>query len=621
MLAIDIETYDPLLHIKGDGSIRKDGYILCAGIYDGKNSKVYMPDDPNWQEFKERFESSEEKVFHNGVYDLAWLCCGYNLKLNGTIHDTMTRMALIDEYKDLDLDSCCKYFSVAGKNKNDTIKNWYARVHNKPVDKVTDNMVWKDPLSIWNDIEGRQQMIKYNLQDCKATYDLFYAQEKYMAPYKETYQMECDLYPLLMYMKKHGVRIDEKRLAELRTEIENDIADVEAKLVHDWGITPSIINSPKQLAEAMHALGITSPIKTAKGAESFSASAFDRIQHPVIADIQAWKAKDALLRKYLNGSMANSIINGRIHCTFSPNKREKGGTITGRFSCSHPNLQNIPARDKKHGQKTYGQEMRELFLPEEGQYMAAFDYSQIEYVLMTHYAYGPQAEWAREQTRAGVDFHTMAMNMTGIKERFPVKCINYGILYGMGLATLKMQNYTAFSELAAKAGKTFDEYCNDIYYTYLNKLPVVKDTMRYIENQARVQGYVTSIGGRRHHKPKSYFKDGKWNDGIYKITNYLIQGGAAEVLKNALVKAWKLGLFNVLTMHISVHDENVFSVPKTKEGIEAAVELEKCMNESYNDRLLVPIKACGGIGENWGAKHAEEDWQKLREQYGFGRSD
>ena len=800
MIALDIETYDPNLKELGDGSIRKDGEILCCGSYNGKKAEAYIPNTPGWQKLIDILKSDEPKIFHNGIYDLAWLCCGYDLKVNGTIHDTMTRMSMIDEYADLDLDTCCKRFSIKGKNKNETIEAWYDE-HKKALNLK--GTLWQNSKYLWDNYQAfRDNMIKYNLQDCIATYNLFFAQEPRMQNYQEAYQMECDLYPLLIEMKKNGVRIDEKRLAELTCHIKDELASVEQKLKFEWGLTPTIISSTKQLGSALTNMGLHSPIKTPKGAESWAAGALDRLQeYEVVREIQHWKTLNAIIDKYLQGALYNSIWNGRIHCTFSPNKRDDGGTITGRFSClatgtsvytieygyipiedikpglhtithtgkvaaikklicngikpvylydnlictddhliwtgkqfkeaknvnfktipqehrlmpesscclsskqqanwenwskaswlqryyirwtrqpneqqlrqslslleqspwhvaqekaaktkrlymgnvlvwdievdhedhsflangyyvhncKNPNLQNIPARETKHGHKSYGPEMRELFIPENDCWMFACDYSQIEYLLLAHFAQGPQAEWFREQANAGVDFHTTVQQSMNFPERTIVKTLNYGKMYGMGINKMMQLNYVMFSKLAADRGMDILQFCTWINDLYNEKMPVIKDTMLSIQNLAKVQGYVTSLSGRHHHRPRPYFDPttGKWNDGIYKMTNYLIQGSAADILKKGLLDAWNSGVFNILKMHITVHDENVCSVPKIKEGVEAAAELEACMNNAYKDRLLVPMKAVGGIGDNWNGKHAEDDWQKLRETYGLGRS-
>lgn len=621
MIALDIEAYDPNLKDLGDGSIRKDGCILCCGSYNGKKAEVFYPDTPSWNKLKDLLKSDEPKIFHNGIYDLSWLCCGYGLEVNGIIHDTMTRMAFIDEYADLDLDTCCKRFKVPGKNKNETIEAWYDE--NKKAIGIKGTL-WQNSKMLWDNYEAfRTNMINYNIQDCVATYNLFIAQEPWMRNFQEAYQMECELYPLLIEMKKNGVRIDENKLAELSNHIREELSSVEQKLKFEWNLTPSIISSTKQLGTALTGMGIHSPMKTPKGAESWSADALDRLQeYDVIREIQHWKTLTAVMDKYLHGALYKSIWNGRIHCTFSPNKRDDGGTITGRFSCKNPNLQNIPAREEKHGHKSYGSEMRDLFIPENDCWMFACDYSQIEYLLLAHFAQGPQAAWFREQANAGVDFHTTVQTSMNFPERSVVKRLNYGKMYGMGINKMMQLNYVLFSKLAADKGMDIVQYCNWVNDLYNERMPVIKDTMTYIQNLAKAQGYVASIGGRYHHKPKPYFDPatGKWNDGIYKMTNYLIQGSASDILKKGLLDAWKEGVFNTLKMHITVHDENVCSVPKSREGVEAAAHLEACMNNAYKKQLTVPMKAVGGIGDSWNGKHAEDDWQALREKYGLGRS-
>ena len=622
LIAFDIETYDPNLAKLGDGAVRKDGRILCCGAYGDGISKVFDFDrKEDIKELKDLLKSKDvQPIFHNGVYDTAWLCVGYGMKISSTVHDTMTRQSLIDEYMQLDLDTCCKRMGVQGKNKAETIEAWFDE--NKAALGLKGKL-WQHALTIWNDPTGRDMMKKYCLQDCKATRDLFDKQERWIEPVKEAYDLECRLYPLIIEMKKNGVRIDEEKLSALTNSVESELAATESKLLHEWKLTPGVIASTKQLGEAMHALGIHSPMKTAKGAESWASGALDRLtEYEAVREIQHWKTLSAVLDKYLRGALYDSIWNGRVHCTFSPCKRDDGGTVTGRFACKNPNLQNIPARNEKHGWKSYGPEMRGLFIPDDGCWMFACDYSQIEYLLLAHYAQGPQAAEFRQRANDGVDFHTSVQTSMNFPERGVVKTLNYGKMYGMGIGKMMQINYVMFSKLAAAKGMDILQYCTWVNDLYNEKMPVIKDTMNYIQNLAKMQGYVESISGRRHHKPKPYYdpERGKWNDGIYKMTNYLIQGSAADILKRGLVDAWESGVFNTLKMHVTVHDENVCSVPKTHEGVEAAAALEACMNNAYKSRLLVPMKAVGGIGDSWDSKHAEEDWQKLRLEHGLGKS-
>ena len=650
LVAVDIETYDPKLgEMKSDGSMRKDGKILCVGIYSPDISEVFDFDYPDQiEKCKEIIESRDiDKIFHNGVYDTAWLCCGYDFDIHGVIHDTMTRAAFIDEYQSLGLDDCCKRLGIKGKNKNETIEAWYADWQNimkgcakgfkkgllsgNEVFNTDDGNsyslsdsellslangnyrkdVWANVLEVWANPEGRRLMKEYNLQDCKATYNLFMAQEPLMKGSEEAYQVECDLYYLLIQMKKKGVKLDLKKLDELTEVVDKDKNKSEQFLKDMYGIDAEILASPKKLQTKMNSMDIHSPVRTATGNESFNADALARIQHPVVEKILEYKNYEAIADKYLHGALRKSLIGDRIHCTFSPNKREEGGTVTGRFASSGPNLQNIPAKNKGHG-IDYSQDMRALFIPEDGCMIGAFDYSQIEYLLLAHYAKGPQAEEFRAQANAGVDFHTVAMSMTGLTYRPLVKTYNYGVIYGMGWRTSMEKNYTMFEKLAAEQGLSIEEFAKRTYDNYHAKMPVVRDTMQWCQELARTQGYVQCLGGRKQHKPKPSYDSatGKINDFIYKMLNKLIQGSAAYILKYALRDTWKAGVFDVCPMHITVHDENVISIPFNKEGTEAAAEMKHIMDMSFHSQLLVPMKACAEVGPNWGY-WSDDIWNEM----------
>ena len=650
LIALDIETYDPNLHELGDGSIRKDGRILCCGAHGDGISKVFDFDNPNdIQELRDILKDpSIDKIYHNGIgYDLPWLYCGYDMVIKGVQHDTMTRAALIDEYQSLGLDDCCRKLGLRGKNKDETIEAWYEKWQTqmklaaKSFKKygISDNNeviiakenndfetwklsptevealitqsykkdVWANALVIWADPVGREMMKKYNLQDCIATFNLFKAQEKLIKPLHNVYEMECKLVPILLDMKKRGIRVDEKRMTELAAKVQEKADEQERKLIDMYGVTGEMISSGKKLGARLNEIGIHSPIKTATGAESWAEGALERIHHPVIPMIQEYKNYSSILNKYLRGSLSRTVINGRIHCTFLPMLRDKesgmggGGTVTGRFSCKAPNLQQIPARNKGHGQD-FSQDMRSLFLPEEGKMIAALDYSQIEAVLLGHYAQGQQAAWFREQLKAGADLHNIAMGMTGITYRPVVKTFNYGCIYGMGWKTAMEKNYTLFEKLAAEEGLDIETFTKNVYYNYHKKFPVIKDTMEWCQNIAKAQGYIDTMGGRRQHKPKPAYDPatGKINDFIYKMLNKLIQGTAADILKTALINAYEAGIYDVLDLHLLVHDEQVVSTPFTKEGCEATVELQQIMASVYKDQLLVPIKAECELGPNWG---------------------
>lgn len=634
LIAMDVETY-------GNYLTDPDARILCCGAHGESIHKVFDFDDPN--QVKECCDlvadPNVDIIWHNCLFDNGWFHDMYNVVPKGIIHDTMTRAALIDERQSMGLDDNCKRMGVVGKNKSETIEAWFEDwqkamkgcakglkkgliTDDNQVLNIEDNetyqlsdaeleclisekwkgSVWDNSLMLWQEAsEFKQKMKEYNLQDCVATYNLFLAQEKFMPPVQHVYELECKLIPILLKMKKIGIRFDQKRAGDLIEKVAAKEQEVEKKLRDTYGITGEMINSSKQLGVRMNEMGIESPVRTKTGAQSWAEGALVRIHHPVTPLIFEYKNYHSILSKFLLGSLSKSVVNGRIHCTFLPMLREEGGTVTGRFSCRDPNLQQIPARDKGHGED-FSQDMRSLFLPEEGMMLAAMDYSQIEAVLLAHFAQGPQAEWFREQMRAGADLHNIVMGMTGITYRPVVKTFNYGCIYGMGWQTAMEKNYVLFEKLARGEGKDIESFTKEIYYNYHKKFPVVKDTMNWAQDMARSHGYVDTMGGRRLHKPTPQFDPVtcRINDYLYKMLNKLIQGTAADILKQAIISADEAGIYNVLKLHLLVHDEQVNSVPFTKEGTEAAVELQRIMGNVYKDQLLVPIKAECELGPNWG---------------------
>lgn len=634
LIAMDVETY-------GNYLTDPDARILCCGAHGEGIHKVFDFDDPN--QVKECCDIVADPnidiIWHNCLFDNGWFHDKYNTVPRGIIHDTMTRAALIDERQSMGLDDNCKRMGVKGKNKSETIEAWFEDWQNtmkgcaKGLKKglITDDnqvlntedgetyqlsdaeleclvsgkwksSVWDNSLMLWQEApEFKQKMIEYNQQDCVATYELYLAQEKFMGPVQHVYELECRLIPILLRMKKVGIRFDQKRAGELIEKVAAKEQEVEKKLFDTYGITGEMINSPKQLGVRMNEMGIESPVRTKTGNQSWAEGALVRIHHPVTPLIFEYKNYHAILSKFLLGSLSKSVVNERIHCTFLPMLREEGGTVTGRFSCRDPNLQQIPARNKGHGED-FSQDMRSLFLPEEGMMLAAMDYSQIEAVLLAHFAQGQQAEWFRDQMRAGADLHNIVMGMTGITYRPVVKTFNYGCIYGMGWQTAMEKNYVLFEKLASGEGKDIESFTKEIYYNYHKKFPVVKDTMAWAQDVARTYGYVDTMGGRRLHKPTPQYDPitGKINDYLYKMLNKLIQGTAADILKQALITADEAGIYDVLTLHLLVHDEQVNSVPFTKEGTEAAVELQHIMGNVYKEQLLVPIKAECELGPNWG---------------------
>ena len=425
--AIDIETKDPHLKEYGPGSIRKDGYIIGIGIYcpEMEIASFFRPEDP----MVKQILSNENivKVLHNGVYDLDWIENGYDIEVRGRCEDTMTRETLLDSYAySYSLDACCQRRGVEGKNKADTIDAWYTA--NGFKGKAIENLD-KVPF----DIVG-----KYCVQDCKATYDLYFAQQPLLEEQNllKANDIECRLYPLLMNMKRNGIRVDMKKLLTFMDQIEDEYETGIAEMEQKYGFAEGTLslNSAKDIEKMWRAEHL--PIEyTATGKPSFAVAVLEDCPHPLAEKIQHLRGLTKTLA-FLN-SWVDYSIDGHIHPCFYPAKRDDAGTVTGRWSSGNPNMQQVPARAEKHGK-----EIRSLFIPEDDCILGAFDYKQIEYRVFIHFAEGPGADAARKEfPEHDVDYHwtvqTMMGWVTGDKDkdkeyRHITKNLNFGSIYCMG---------------------------------------------------------------------------------------------------------------------------------------------------------------------------------------------
>jgi DNA polymerase I-like protein with 3'-5' exonuclease and polymerase domains len=292
--------------------------------------------------------------------------------------------------------------------------------------------------------------------------------------------------------------------------------------------------------------------------------------------------------------------NGRINCEFHQLRSDDGGTVTGRFSSSNPNLQQIPARDPEIKKLIRG-----LFIPEQGCKWGSFDYSSQEPRLLVHFAASLKGEYKHpivdkivdEYNTGDVDLHQMVADIAGIKRK-EAKVVNLGIMYGMGKG-----------KLAAQLDISPEE-AGDLLDTHREKVPFVKNLADIASRQADKFGHIRTLLGRRcrfhlweprtfgYKKPLPYEEAMKTYGQplrrafTYKALNKLIQGSAADQTKKAMADCYKEGLLPMLT----VHDELCFSV----EGDDQAHNIKHIMENGLSDVLRVPSKVDDELKNNWG---------------------
>ena len=597
LAAVDIETHDPHLKDWGPGPIRKDGYIIGIGCYCPEKGidEFFKPNDPIiWDILK---DENITKIFHNGVYDLDWIINGPDqLVVRGRCEDTMTRETLLDSYAfSYSLDACCQRHGVEGKNKGQTIDEYWRQAGGKG--KAVEHL--KDiPFSIVG---------KYCRQDCKATYNLFIAQQPLLEQQEllGANDIEVRLYPLLMDMRKNGFRINMSELFKLGDQFATEYDTGMRELETTYGFTEGTLslNASSDLYKIWKQEGL--PIEyTATGKPSFAAAVLDDCQHPVAHKIK--HLKGLIKTQAFFNSWVDLAQDEHLYPSFYPAKRDDGGTVTGRWSSQNPNLQQVPAREDKHGK-----EIRSLFIPEEGCLLGAFDYKQIEYRVFTHFASGEGAIAAQKQfnENPNTDYHQMTIDLMGWGDlgkegRHLAKNLNFGSIYGLGPKSfaVKFKQNLLHNHPERDPDNLFP-VAQSLMNEYFRKVPFVKPTCNKIMQVGQTRGYVRTLSGRRQRMPL--------DKGAYKMINYLIQGSAADLLKKGIVDAWEKGVFKVLKLHAQVHDEIVFSIPQTKEGYDACKTLYECMTNAY--KLKIPLGVDTEIGPDWG--HCDMDnWKNFEKE-------
>lgn len=579
VLGIDCETKDVGLTKYGPGVRKKDSdhYLLGVGIATLER-KWYFPfehinsNNINKQHFFNwANDNLKDKTFVavNSLYDFDWF--NYEeFTPTGKIVDVQYAEALIDENKlKYNLDSLCQDYLNETKSTKE-IEDYCLQQgwKGKPQEHL-----WKMTAS---------KVGPYCEDDAQQGLRIYYKQLPILQEQNlmSVFDLECSLIPILLKMRKVGIKIDEQKLDLLEIKYNNKIKKLQQELNKMVGFELNV-NAARSIQLAFDKLGLKYDY-TEKGNPSFAHNFLEHHQSDLAKKIvslrQYVKTKNTFIAEYdKNGNCESGlkkyIINGRIHCLFHPLRGDQNGTVTGRFSSSLPNLQQMPSRIEESKN-----DIRDLFIPEDDCDFGRGDYSQIELRILAHYARGNKADDIRQMYNDNphIDFHQACADMIGIPRK-TAKNINFGIVYSMGRA-----------KLCDTLGLTIEEG-DQVLGNYYKKMPFLKQTSRDACDVATRRGYVKTILNRRRRFPDPRF--------AYKALNAIVQGTSAEVLKMSLVKAYEAGLFNTLTWHLLVHDELDFSIPRTKEGLEATKELKYIFENSI--KFKVPIIFELEKGSSW----------------------
>ena len=588
-IAIDLETNDPNLKELGSGNVIGNGHIAgvslaiegWCGYYPIQHEQGGNMDKAlviSWLKnlFKQEYTTF---IFHNAMYDVCWLRAA-GIKIKGKIVDTMIAASLIDENRlSYQLNVLAKHYVGIGKDE----KVLYNAAKEYGLDPKKE--LWRLPAMFVG---------QYAERDAEATLKLWQRLHRELHDQEliDIFRLETQLFPCLIEMRFKGVRVDLEKAHKIKKKLMAREQKILNKIKDLTGLDVEIM-AARSIAKAFDKLKLPYD-RTAKSNEpSFTKNFLQNHPHELAQSIADAREINKAHSTFID-SITKHAHKGRIHADINQIRSDQGGTVTGRFSMSNPNLQQIPARHPELGPL-----IRSIFIPEENCKWGSFDYSQQEPRILVHYAKLqnlPGVHEIADAYKAGdADFHKVVADMAGIKRK-QAKTINLGLMYGMGK-----------NKLMAELG-LMKESAEKLIKQYHARAPFVKQLMDNVSRKANDRGKIRTLLGRACHfdlwqpvqfgvfKPLPLEQARKNYDEplkrafTYKALNKLIQGSAADMTKKSMVALYKNGIIP----HIQIHDEVDISVESDKK----AEQIVQIMEEAVV--LQVPNKVDYESGENWG---------------------
>ena len=589
-IAIDLETYDPGIKQTGPGWATNNGYIAGIAIA-VEGWKGYFPiqheGGGNFDEkilkrqIKKILDLPCDKIFHNAQYDVGWLRW-WGLEVKGRIIDTLIAAPLVDENR-------FRY------SLNELGKDY--------LKETKSEALLYEAAKEWG-VDAKAEMYKlpamyvgpYAEQDADLTLRLwqFFKIELIKQELTSIFNLETRLLPCLIDMKWNGVRVDLEKAEKIKKNLQTQETKVLRQIKKDTNVDVDIW-AAVSVAKAFDKLKITYERTEKSGQPKFDKNFLTSHKHPLAKMIVTARETNKARTTFIDTILRHSY-KSRIHADIHQMRGDTGGTVTGRFSYSNPNLQQIPSRNKEIGPL-----IRSIFVPNEGCTWGSFDYSQQEPRVLVHFAAltGGGLKGANEVIESykteDPDFHQAVADMAGIDRR-TAKTINLGMMYGMGKGKLS-------SELGLDKEET-----EDLFAKFHANVPFVKQLMEQATRKADNVGYLRTLLGRKCRfdkwEPRSFgihkslsLVDAQREYGhdlkrawTYKALNRLIQGSSADMTKKAMIDLYEEGIIS----HIQVHDELNCSI----ESPEQATRIKEVMENTVE--LKVPLKVDMEIGPSWG---------------------
>lgn len=610
-LSFDVETYDPELDEHGPGWARGVGHIVGIAVGTPDGGRWYFPmrhtiekatnlEPENVLRWARDALGNERqpKIGANVTYDVGWLR-QEGVHVRGELHDVQFAEALLSESATVALDDLAERY--LGEHKTTSVLyDWCSAYYGgAPTQKQRKNIYRTPPRLTGPYAEGD---VDLPFRILNLQWPLLHQQGLW-----DVYRLECDLIPLMVEMRFAGVSVDVEEAARLREELLRQRDDALGNLRYHAGFDVNV-NAKDSLARLFDSYGIPYS-RTAKGNPSFTGAFLERVDHPIGQLVREVRMYEKLVGTFIDGYILDANVNGKVHGEFHQLRGDGNGARSGRYASSNPNLQNLPVRTD------LGRQVRRCFVPDNGhERWRKYDYSQIEYRFLAHFAVGPMSDHVRSLyvTDPTIDFHDMTREL--IKQqtgqdlrRGDVKNINFGLVYGMGIAALSRR-----LGLTVAQGKK-------LFASYHKGAPFVRPTMDECMREAQTNGYITTVLGRRSRfdlwEPEEFSKKEdrkkalpyalarqKYGPRIkraylHKALNRRLQGSAADEIKVAMLRCWKDGIYAETGVpRLQVHDELDFSDPGGKD--DAFREMQRVMATAIP--LRVPVLVGLDVGPNWG---------------------
>ncbi|WP_318392778.1 DNA polymerase I [Enterobacter sp.] len=518
-------------------------------------------------------DESVIKVGQNLKFDRGILQ-NYGIELRGIAFDTMLESYILD--------------SVAGRHDMDSLSERWLKHQTVTFEQIAGK--GKNQLT-FNQI-ALEEAGHYAAEDADVTLQLHLKMwpklQQHKGPLNIFENIEMPLVPVLSRVERNGVKIDPAVLHKHSGEITLRLAELEKK-AHEIAGEPFNLASTKQLQTILfEKQGIKPLKKTPGGAPSTSEEVLEELalDYPLPKVILEHRGLSKLKSTYTD--KLPLMINpktGRVHTSY-----HQAVTATGRLSSTDPNLQNIPVRNEE------GRRIRQAFIAPEDYVIVSADYSQIELRIMAHLSRdkGLLSAFAEGQDihrATAAEVFGMPVDSVSNEQRRSAKAINFGLIYGMSAFGLSRQ-----LNIPRKESQKY----MDLYF---ERYPGVRDYMERTRTQAKEQGYVETLEGRRLYLPDIKSSNAARRAGAERAAiNAPMQGTAADIIKRAMiaVDSWLESEKPRVRMIMQVHDELVFEVHR--DDVDAvSKKIHELMENST--KLDVPLLVEVGVGENWDQAH------------------